>query len=67
MIDKRQSGTLLFPFGNLSHTSILYYAILYAEVEYNIFKFSTMRFLLRNMQLGQDQCDKFSRCKYRTQ
>jgi len=29
-------GMLLFPFGNLSHTSILYYSILYAEVKYNI-------------------------------
>jgi hypothetical protein len=29
MIDKSFSGVLLFPFGNLSHTSILYYTILY--------------------------------------
>jgi hypothetical protein len=29
MIDKSRSGMLLFPFGNLSHTSILYYNILY--------------------------------------
>jgi hypothetical protein len=28
-------GTLLFPFGNLSRTSILYYMSLYIEVEYN--------------------------------
>ena len=28
---------LLFPFGNLSHTSILYYNIIYAEVKYNVF------------------------------
>jgi hypothetical protein len=38
MIDKRQPGTLLFPFGNLSHTSILYYMSLYIELEYNFFK-----------------------------
>jgi hypothetical protein len=31
-------GMLLFPFGNLSHTSILYYTILYVEVKYNVFK-----------------------------
>jgi hypothetical protein len=32
------TGMLLFPFGNLSHTSILYYTTLCAEVEYIISK-----------------------------
>jgi hypothetical protein len=39
-INDRQNtirGMLLFPFGNLSHTSILYYILLYAELEYNFF------------------------------
>jgi hypothetical protein len=29
---------LLSPLGNLSHTSILYYILLYAKLEYNFFK-----------------------------
>jgi hypothetical protein len=39
MIDRQNMifGMLLFPFGNLSHTSILYYILLYAELEYNFF------------------------------
>jgi hypothetical protein len=39
-INDRQNtirGMLLFPFGNLSHTSILYYMLLYPELEYNFF------------------------------
>jgi|GEM_PF-2028707 hypothetical protein len=31
-------GMLLFPFGNLSHTSILYYVELCAKVEYDFSK-----------------------------
>jgi hypothetical protein len=34
---------LLFPSGNLSHTSILYYTILHAKVKYNFFKDSAMQ------------------------
>ena len=32
MIDNHATGMLLFPFGNLSHASILYYTILYVMV-----------------------------------
>jgi hypothetical protein len=35
-------GMLSFPFGNLSHTSILYYTILYVEVKYNVLKMMTV-------------------------
>ena len=31
-------GMLSFPFGNLSHTSILYYILVYVKLEYNYFR-----------------------------
>ena len=42
----------LFPFGNLSHTSILYYMQLCAKVEYNFSKDSAMHNIIDKVQRG---------------